>query len=328
MGTVRIGGIAAAPGETKFGRLGKLELPDGTEISVPLIVANGQHEGPKLLLTAAVHGTEITGSEVIRRLTRELLDLRQLRGTIVALPIVNPLAFHQSMMNTPQDLFNLNRTFPGVERSLTSFRLAHLVTNEALAKCDYLIDFHANPSPAMCFAIVKSVSERVDKPSEDMARAFGITTIWMKKEHEHHRTGTINETAGELGKPSITVELIYWRRIEEKGVQVGIRGTLNVMKRLEMIDGAIEKQPGYESLNQEGLTRIELTANRGGFVHTLKVPGEPMAKGDKIALIRNPYGDVVEEIVTPVSGFVLAYPLLGNQAVSTGESVAFVATKG
>ena len=324
MEAFRLGDVRAEPAEIRFGSLGELYLPDSSPIKVPIIVVRGKSDGPTLYVGSTMHGPEMTGAEVIRRITREHVDPKKLRGTIVALPITNPLAFSNHTMNTPQDWYNLNRVFPGNPTGPTSFRLADLLIQQCVSKCDYVMDFHANPSPAMCFSITKESNKTaVYKKSLALAEAFGITNIRMKLSLEPHRAGTLTDVVQGLGKPSLTVELLYWRRIDDTAVKVGVRGTLNIMKHLEMIDGKPEPQSDIW-VKKGALSRTEVTATKGGLVYPKAEPGGAVKKGAVIAEIRNPYGDVVEAVKSPVDGFVLAYPMLGNQAVATGDSGAVI----
>ncbi len=262
--------------------------------------------------------------EVIRRLTREVVEPRQLRGGIIAAPLLNPFSYHQHQMLTPQDGYNLNRVFPGDPAMLLSHRLAAQITRLA-ASADACVDFHANPTPALQFSIVKhSGDAALWERSRALARAFGITTIEMIPTHERHRTGTFTDYVQERGKPCLVLELIAWRRFDRASLETGVRGTLNVMRHLGMLDGEVEPQTGITIIDGP-LSRIELTANRGGLVHPLKDAGETIKEGETIALVRDLWGDVVEEVRTPRSGWILAWPLLGNQAVTTGDILVFIA---
>ncbi len=324
MQTLRIAGISVPPGQRALSEVACGELPDGTAVRLPLIVVNGAGDGPTLWLGAGLHGTEVPGMEVIRRITRELVDPGRLRGALLAAPLLNPFSFHQHQMLTPQDGYNLNRVFPGSRVMLLSHRLAAQIA-ELADPCDVYLDFHANPTPALQFAIIKhSGDDALWERSQGLARAFGITTIQMIPTHEQHRTGTFTDHVQERGKPCLVLELIAWRRFDAASLATGVRGTLNVMRHLGMLDGAIEPQRDVPMI--EGpLTRTEVTANRGGLVHPYKYPGDPVTEGETIAVIRNPWGDIVEEIRAPRDGWILAWPLLGNQAVATGDILAFIA---
>lgn len=324
MQAIAIAGLSVRPGQRAFGKTVCGELPDGTAVSQPLIVVNGAAEGPLLWLGAGLHGTEIPGMEVIRRVTREVVDPAHLRGGIVAAPLLNPFSYHHHQMLTPQDGYNLNRVFPGHPAMLLSHRLAAQIARLA-EPCDVYLDFDANPTPAIQFAIVKhSGNDALWERSVALARAFGITTIEMIPTHEQHRTGTFTDLVQEWGKPCLVLELIAWRRFDRVSVEAGVRGTINVMRHLGMLDGAVEQQSGFPIIDGP-LSRVEVTANRGGLVHTLKDAGEAIKQGEVIALVRDLWGDVVEEVKSPRDGWVLAWPFLGNQAAATGEILAFIA---
>jgi predicted deacylase len=316
--------VTVSPGRIGFGVLATAYLPDSTPVNVPLIVVHGEHPGPTLLLTAAMHGPEIPGCEVIRRITREAVDPSNLRGTIIALPIVNPFAFSNHSMGAPQDGYNMNRVFPGQENGLLTHRLAYQVFHQAVPLADAIIDLHANPTPAIMFSLYRNQPSEVGARAAAMAAAYGITTIQMRLENEAHRSGTMGDAAQALGKPSLTIELLSWRRALEDSVRSGVRGTLNVMKHLGMLDGELEAQEDVPVIPGK-LSRVEITAEKGGLVHFLSDAGAAVKKGEVIARIVNPYGDLMEEVASPVDGWILAYPLLNSQCAATGDFVNFIA---
>lgn len=321
MTTISIGNINAEPGSVARGKLGSVYLSDGTPIDIPLIVMNGSQAGPVLWVSAAMHGQELSGIGVIWELVQRL-NPKSLRGTVVFAPMLDPLSFTGGTYYTPQDGYNFNRVFPGDPKGLLTARMASL-TLEAIQHVDYLIDFHANPEPAMCFSIIKeSTDAKTWDKSREMAEAFGITTIEMVLKFEAHRTGTMTDAAIGLGKPSLVIELIPWRRISPHAVQIGVRGVQNIMRKLGMIDGSIEPQQGLLILDGR-LTRTEVTANKGGLVRPFKDVGAAIKKGEVIGQIVNIYGDPVEDVVSPVDGWILAWPWLGNQAVGTGDILVF-----
>ncbi|MCL5951044.1 MAG: succinylglutamate desuccinylase/aspartoacylase family protein [Chloroflexi bacterium] len=321
---IRVGDVDAPPGQIQFGGIICAYLPDATPIKIPLIVVNGAREGPVLLVTAALHGIEIGGIEVIRQLTREVVNPQQLRGAIVAAPILNPFAYHAARMNTPQDEYNLNRVFPGGPDQLLSHRLADLIVSQIVVEADYLIDFHSNVTPAIPFVIVRRTDPPMFEKCCKMADAFGVTTVEMSQQLEQHRTGSMSDWALAHNIPSIAVELIDTRRLNPAAIKMGVRGVLNVMKALDMLDGKLEEQVELP-VRKGHLTRMEITANKGGLVHPAKNAGDSVAKGEVLATLFDPYGDMVDEIKSPVNGFVLAYPLRESQAVATGNMIVFLA---
>lgn len=320
-----VGDVSVAPGEMAFGRLVPGKMSWSQELSIPLMVVNGALEGPRLWLSAVIHGPEATGTEVIRRVLREELNPKEMRGSIVAVPLANPLAFQAATYDTPEDSYNLNRVFPGKPNGSLTQRMAHILYQE-VKRCDFIVDLHANAIPAMQFAIVAHASdESVVDRSFEIGRQFGITTRLMKVSEESEwatqRSGTLLEVAARDGIPGIIVELLYWYRINPESVDVGVRGILNVMKALDMIEGEIEKQP--IRVFEGELSGAEQTCNEGGLVFFTKEVGDEVEEGEVVAIIRDPYGDIVEEVQAPVTGWVTAYPLRTNQAAMSGDTVTF-----
>jgi predicted deacylase len=324
MNTLSIGDITINPGERKNGKLGTFYLSDGTAVDIPLMVVKGEKEGPVLWISAAMHGQEMSGIPVIWEVIKDRVDPKTLSGAVVGAPLLNPFSFNGRTYFTPEDGYNVNRVFPGDPNGLLTHRLANLIFEEGVKKCDYLIDFHCNVASSLCFSIIKgSETEEAFKKSKKMADAFGITTVEMILKHEAHRTGTMSDEARKIGKPVLVVELVPWRAISKKAVDVGVRGVLNVMKKLEMIDGDVEPQKSIQIIDGQ-LSRTEINATRGGIVNTGVNVGKPISKGQVIGQIVNGYGDPVEDIVSSVDGWLLAWPMINNQAAGTGEHVAFL----
>jgi len=322
--TFTIGDLSVKPGERAYGKLGTFYLSDGTAVSLPLMVVRGEQGGPVLWISAGMHGQEMSGIPVIWEIIKERVDPKTLRGTVVGAPLLNPFSFNGRTYYTPEDGYNVNRVFPGDPGGLLTHRIANLILEEGVKKCDYLLDFHCNVASAMCFSIVKGAEgEEAFEKSREMAEAFGVTPIEMILEHEAHRTGTMSDEARKHGKPVLVVELVPWRMISPEAVQVGLRGALNIMKSLGMIDGEVEPQEGIGVLNGQ-LSRTEILATRGGIVEKLVDVGDPISRGQVIGHLVDGYGEPVEDIVSSVDGWLLAWPMIHNQAAGTGESVAFL----
>jgi predicted deacylase len=318
--------LQVAPGEVGFGRLVPGRLMWSQPLEVPLIVVNGAHDGPRLWLSSCVHGPEATGAEVIRRVVREVVDARALRGSIVAVPIANPLSFQPATYETPEDALNLNEVFPGTMEGTITRRLAHVLFQEAV-QCDFIIDMHANPPPAMQFAIVPDVPDKnIVRRAWDIGTKFGLTTRLMREvgplQPGGKSIGGLVDCAAFEGVPGIIAELLYWYRIDPRSADVGTRGVLNVMKAMGMVDGPVEEQPVPVVAGE--LLGTDILCREGGLVYFAKDAGDAAEKGEVIALIRNPYGDVLEEIRAPVSGWVSAYPLSRNQAALSGDLIAYM----
>ena len=323
---LKIGDVSVAAGERGFGSLGYVELADGTQVRIPLMIVRGLKRGPSLLLLSTIHGPEILGIEVIRRIIREEVNPKRLVGSILAIPVANPLAFQNASYVTPYfDYFDLNRSFPGDSQGTITVRMADMIWS-AVSKSDYIIDIHGVPNAmGHGYTVVRlSGKDSVDKNAIDMARAYGLSIVISEQRRieEKGRLPGLQALAMHNGIPCILVETSGWRVWSRTAADSGVRGVLNVMKTLGMIPGSVEKQEGF--VCPKPLKTHMLFANKGGILHLMKSPGEQIAAGDTVARILNIYGDEVETIKSPKAGYVCAYPFMENQAVAAGEYVALI----
>lgn len=307
-------------GEVHEARFPIASLPDGTEVFIPVIVGEGIESGPTLLLTALIHGIEVGGYDTIRRLMYEEVNFSKVRGRIIAVPIVNPFAFSVANRFTPQDSVDLNRVFPGNKNGTLSQRIAYMLTKKIVKHADYVIDFHSCNPPSEFFTIVDSGgNDRVRETSWQIAEAFGVITV----SPSIAVAGTFSGYLSSIGKPSITPELTFSRRFDESS-ELAVQGIINVMSHLSMID--VKTQ---EIMNALAFTKrfkyIVYHADKGGFVHFNKNVGENIKEGDVFITIKNPFGEAIEEVRSSVDGIIIAYPMAGNQAVTTGDKLAYIA---
>jgi len=289
------------------------------------MVMNGANDGPTVLLSAAVHGPEITGTEVIRRVCREIVDPGELRGAIIALPIANPYAYRAASWINVEDGFNLNRAFPGSESEWITSRLAHAIMEHAVKRADAVVDLHCMCEPSMLWTHVKFAGdEALDRRAMDLANVFGLGVVEQDISRMAHRSGGMLQAAAAHDIPGITPELLYWRRVDPASVAVGVRGTLNVLCHMDMLAGDVEPQDPDVNTFTGIVEWTEIFANEGGLVEFVAMPGDHLEEGQTIARIRNPFGDVLEVVTSPVAGIMLGYPIFNNQAVRTGEMLIFI----
>jgi predicted deacylase len=198
--------------------------------------------------------------------------------------------------------------------------MAHIIHEEGLKKCDIVIDLHCNPEPSTMwtFAFDPDVGE-VAAESYRLAKVMGLTTLDKAPPAENNNVDLV-QAAYHLGKPSFFVEFTPYYAIHQKTVDVGVRGILNVMRTLGMINGEIE--PQRDIIVIEGrLGFKDITSTRGGIIRRETAAGDPVTKGQVVGHIVDFYGDSVEEIVSPVDGWLLASPVL-NQSVFSGDWLA------
>ena len=324
MANFEIADISAAPGELKFGRMRAGQMRDGSVVWIPLMVMHGAHDGPKLWMDAAIHGDEIPGIEVIRRIMREEVKPEDLRGTIVAAPILNPFAFQAGGWATPlyggTGNADAHAIFPGRPAGTLNDRLAHRVFSEGILKCDYYINFHSNYYPAVEF-IPLTVCEDVDILDASMAwaEAIGLPLSEVKG-----ATGWPVYNAQKECKPALIIELLAQGYFDKRSINVGVLATLNALRHLEMIPG--EPEPLPDLLVPPGrFGRGFIKSNNGGLVHFRKDAGDWVETGEVIAIIRDVFGDIVEEVTVPMQGYIRTI-LFGphNEAVHEGGIIASV----
>ena len=331
---LQVGNAIVERGEIGRGVIRGVELVNAGNIDIPVMVMNGAMEGPTLLLMSTQHGTEIQGIEVIRRVMRERLNPRSLRGAVIGIPVGNPLAFMHHQYLSWIDNLDVGSVRADSPNGNTTERLAYALWAEAWSKADLIVNIHCNTRPdSLVYQWINVSNPETREKLERMAKAFGVTTIVSDEPTLEEAPPTLGNLATKKGVPVILEELIDGRWISEPSTSVGVRGVLNIMKAFNMIDGKTEAQTGIPIV--PGVNRFAgiVRANRGGLIRFLKRPGELIAQGETFAEIYDLYGDVVEEVKMPVRGYVWAYPCgqsLGTsgglQAVQTGANVAYTFT--
>ena len=295
---------------------------------------NGASDGPVLLLMSTQHGIEIQGIEVIHRLMREKFDPAHLRGAVVGIPVVNPLAYmHQQYLSWVDNL-DVGRVNANNPDGNTTERLANALWKEAWSKSDLIVNIHCNTRPdSLIYQWINIGNPSTREKIVQMAQAFGVTTIVTDEPIDEKAPPTLGNLAAIKGIPVILEELIDGRWISEPSTTAGVNGILNIMKSFNMIDGELKTQRDFPIVHGVNKFYGIIRANRGGLIRLHKTPGELIRKGDIIAEIYDLYGDVIEEVRMPVEGYVWAFPCgqsLGTsgglQAVQSGANVAYAFT--
>lgn len=326
---IQIGNASAEPGEIKFGNLNGIQLRDSSRVEIPLIVVNGKNPGPALTVISTVHGVEIAGIEILRRVLREEIDCERLSGSVVAIPTANPLAFRGMSYVTPDyDFANLQGSFPGKEDSSTTSRIASQLS-EVVLKGDYFVDLHCVPQFSTPWTIVNLGfgSPETRRKALAMGQSIGFSTIMEKIAFPPPGPETTLGFGMSNEIPTVILETNDWRHFAKPRVDMGVTGLLNVLKHLEMIEGKVEKQPPAAKAIGGLLEGITVTANHGGMVHMEKEPGDEVEKGELVARILDPYGDEVGKAKSPRDGYLIGYFLFYGQAVAEGEDVFYVASE-
>jgi len=277
---------------------------EGVGISTPVLVVNGRNAGPTLCLSAAVHGDELNGVEIVRRVMYDL-DPEKLSGAVVGVPIVNLQGFHRSSRYLP-DRRDLNRFFPGNPNGSSASRIAYSFFNEIIRHCDALVDLHTGS-----FHRTNLPQLRADLTHPDvmeLSRLFGATVTL----HSYDQPGTLRQAAVEAGVPAVTLETGEPMRLQEEAVEHGVDGVRSLLHNMEM----------YKSLrfwkNDEPIfyQSVWVRANSGGILLNKVDLGDAVDKGKTLGTVTDPITNVSSDIKAPYDGRVLGMAL--NQVVLPG----------
>lgn len=319
-----VGTARAGRGTLATGYIESAYRRDGSRVQIPLIVVHGASPGPVLWVGSTVHGDEIPGCEVIRRVARERLDPRTLRGTVIAAPVQHPVAYETSTRLTLHDGVNINRVFPGNRGGTLTERIAYDLFHQGVAAADVVLDIHSNAIGAVTFNIVRvGGSGSAWDAQWDLAEAFGIT-VAVGRLGQTGLSGMLQDAALDAGKPALTIELSGGYVWEEPSVRAGVTGVLNVMRHLKMVDGAIEPQTEVPVIGGRLTNRHYVNCDRGGLVRPLLPLGAAVKRDEPVAVLYDVFGNDVETIRSPIDGWVITYPVTGNRTAASGDSIAFV----
>ncbi|MEM1331890.1 MAG: succinylglutamate desuccinylase/aspartoacylase family protein [Actinomycetota bacterium] len=308
-----IGDLTVRAGRTAIGELPVARLVTGTQVSLPLRVVHGATDGPTVWLSAAVHGDEIAGVEVIRRAVDALVP-KHLAGTVIAVPIVNPHGFLSGDRYLP-DRRDLNRSFPGSPRGSLAGRIAHLVTTEIVDRCDVGIDLHTGSDHRTNLPQVRADLD--DPRTRSLALAFGAPVAL----HAQLRDGSLRATAVARGARMLLFEGGEAWRFDPIAIDVAVAGIARTLAALGMTE-PFTGPPTTPTIECRGSRWVR--ARRTGICLLDAAPGETVEAGAPLATIRDALGRVVARVKAPESGIVIGqtqHPL-----VNQGDAIVHLAT--
>lgn len=303
-----IAGTKVEPGEYRELLLKVSEFYTSQPASIPVFVKRGNQDGPILFVTAAVHGNEINGVQIVRNLIIELRE-RGMNGIFVGVPVVNRFGFLNHRREMP-DNRDLNRSFPGSAAGSLSARYAHHVFEEIIRKCTHGIDLHTAGTSRTNLPQVRCDIKNAE--AKQMAQAFGTTVIL----HHAGGKGTLRRAAVEAGIPTIIYEAGETFKFERDVVAHGKRGVMQVMRSLGMIE--LDAQPPRYQVIVKHSTWVR--ADRGGLLDVYLRPGDVVYEGDEIGVITNPFGREKASIKAPFHGLVIGRVTL--PLVNPGNPIA------
>jgi hypothetical protein len=280
------------------------ELFEGVPITTPVLVVNGRLPGPTLCLTAAVHGDELNGIEMVRRVMHDL-EPKELSGAVIGVPIVNLQGFRRASRYLP-DRRDLNRYFPGNPQGSQASRIAFSFFTEVVTQCDALIDLHTGS-----FERANLPQLRADLRNPDvvtLTQGFGATVIL----HSEPAEGTLRHAATRAGIPAVTLEAGGPTELELKEVMHGVKGIETLLNTLGMVREVRlwgDPEPVYY---QSSWVR----ANSGGILLSDVSLGSTVERGDLLGTITDPMSNASTNLYSPYSGRIIG--MARNQVVMPG----------
>ena len=291
---IEIGGVRVSPGQRTNVNLPVADLYTSTSLSMPVQVVCGKSDGPVLFVSAAIHGDELNGVEIIRQLLKRPA-LKSIRGTLLAVPIVNVHGFLDQSRYLP-DRRDLNRSFPGSAKGSIAARLANLFVRQIVKRADYGIDLHTGAVNRSNLPQIRA--NLADQKTLELARIFGAPVII----DSNIRDGSLRECAAALGIPILLYEAGEALRFDDVSIRAGIRGIVNVMRHIGMLPRTRQRKSAAPVI-AESTSWVRAPAS--GIVSSKVALGRRVDEGQQVALISDPLGDEQEQVFAPFDGIVI-----------------------
>ncbi len=311
---ITINGVTVEPGNRIT-----IDLPTGrlythTPMTMPLHVISGKYDGPRLFISAAIHGDEINGVEIIRRILR-LPQLARMRGTLIAVPIVNVHGLINHSRYLP-DRRDLNRSFPGTDKGSLAARLANLFMHEIVAKSTHGIDLHTGAIHRSNLPQVRANLD--DEETNLLAHAFEVPVIISS----NLRDGSLREAAAEHGIPMLLYEAGEALRFDEVSIRAGVKGVINVMRKLGMLQPSRSKSVRMMK-PMVARSSAWVRASSSGILRAMIPLGGRIKKETLLGVVSDPFGERESQITSPYAGIVIGRTNL--PLVNEGDALFHIA---
>lgn len=312
-----INGISIKPGTRTT-----IDLPAGrlythAPMTIPVHVISGKEAGPRLFISAAIHGDELNGVEIIRRILK-LPILKRLRGTLIAVPIVNVHGLINHSRYLP-DRRDLNRSFPGSDKGSLAARLANLFMQEIVANSSHGIDIHTGALHRNNLPQIRANMD--DAETERLARAFNVPVIISAI----LRDGSLREAAAEYGIPTLLYEAGEALRFDEVSIRAGVKGCINVMRALAMLPA--QRNPAKKR-SEPVVARSSnwVRAPDSGILRAMVALGGHVKKETLLGVVADPFGERETNIYSSYAGIVIGRSNL--PLVNEGDALFHIARFG
>ena len=313
MSVFKFGGEALKPGTSETIELEVSVLANSTRFNLPVHVVHGAKAGPCFFMSAAIHGDEIQGVEIIRRVLASLRE-KTLSGTVLAVPIVNSFGFLTHSRYMP-DRRDLNRSFPGSDRGSLASLLADLFFSQVVARAQFGIDYH---TAALHRTNLPQIRLAPDEPELlKLAEAFGPRVILTSK----LRDGSLRQAASKIGVKMLLYEGGEALRFDEAAIDSAVQGTLRFLQHIGMIKDALPLPPHIRPVHSSSSTWLR--AAEGGILHSPRSAGDRVAAGEEVGAITGPLGENPVPVIAVDEGIIIGRTRL--PIVNRGDALFHIA---
>ncbi|SFP68470.1 hypothetical protein SAMN05216419_10139 [Nitrosomonas cryotolerans] len=285
-----------------------------TLMTMPIHVIRGKKPGPRLFVSAAIHGDELNGVEIIRRLLKQPA-LHKLCGVLIAIPMVNVYGVIQHSRYLP-DRRDLNRSFPGSKKGSLASRLADLFMTEIVTKCTHGIDLHTGAIHRSNLPQIRANLD--DAETLQLARSFNVPVLL----NSNLRDGSLRESASEFGIPMLLYEAGEALRFNEVAIRAGLRGILDVMRHLNMLT---TRKVHKSSATEPFIARSSqwIRAPESGIFRAAKSLGVKVKKNDVLGVMSDPVSNFEVPVISPCGGLIIGRSEI--PLVHEGEAIYHIA---
>lgn len=311
-----IGGECVEPGSRRTIDIPISQLSIHVPVSMSAHVIHGLRPGKTAFVSAAIHGDEIIGVEIIRRLLK-MPVIDRVRGTLILVPIVNAYGFMAHSRYLP-DRRDLNRSFPGSKKGSLAAQLAETFMREIAGPSDWGIDLHTAAVHRENLPQVRIAPGRSDLC--ELARAFAPPVILPAK----IRPGSMRDAAGQVGTDILLYEAGEALRFDETSIRIGVAGVLRVLRATGMLAASAVKSSKIQSVESESSSWMR--APEGGILRAYKQCGDKVEKGDVLGIVANPFGERETDVVARRTGLIIGRTRL--PVVNRGDGLFHIATIG
>lgn len=289
-----IGGTEILPGQHKQLELPVAKLYTDTDVSIPVHIIRSKKAGPTFFVSAAVHGDELNGIEIIRRLIN-LKSLKLKCGTLILVPMVNVYGVLNQSRYMP-DRRDLNRSFPGSTRGSLAGRVANILLEEVISRCDYGIDLHTGAIHRSNLPQIRANLDDIE--TLELAKSFGVPVLL----NANLRDGSLRQSAVESNTKILLYEAGEALRFDELSIRAGLKGVLNVLSKLSMVSRRAPRQKITPFISNKSSW---VRADSSGIVHFLKNIGDQVSKDMPLAEIGTPFGETISTIFADKAGIIV-----------------------